>query len=77
MPWTLITDTDPYWSHTKKDAVEEMARFNSTIGYKYVARRVNTSGNIGLVIQAIWIAVYTRREWGIQFRHNLGVPTQR
>ena len=75
MPWEIIKDTEPKWSHTELDEVEEVARSNSSVGYKYLARRINKSGDIDLVIQAIWIAVYTRREWGIQFRHNLGTPT--
>ena len=75
MPWEIIKDTEPNWSHTELDEVEEVARSNSSVVYKYSARRINKSGDIDLVIQAIWIAVYTRREWGIQFRHNLGTPT--
>ncbi len=75
MPWEIIKDTEPKWSHTELDEVEEVARSNSSVVYKYLARRINKSGDIDLVIQAIWIAVYTRREWGIQFRHNLGTPT--
>ena len=75
MPWEIIKDTEPNWSHTELDEVEEVARSNSSVVYKYLARRINKSGDIDLVIQAIWIAVYTRREWGIQFRHNLGTPT--
>ena len=75
MPWKIIKDTEPNWSHTELDEVEEVARSNSSVVYKYLARRINKSGDIDLVIQAIWIAVYTRREWGIQFRHNLGTPT--
>ena len=75
MPWEIIKDTEPNWSHTELNEVEEVARSNSSVVYKYSARRINKSGDIDLVIQAIWIAVYTRREWGIQFRHNLGTPT--
>ena len=75
MPWEIIKDTEPNWSHTELNEVEEVARSNSSVVYKYLARRINKSGDIDLVIQAIWIAVYTRREWGIQFRHNLGTPT--
>ena len=75
MPWEIIKDTEPNWSHTELNEVEEVARSNSSVVYKYSARRINKSGDIDFVIQAIWIAVYTRREWGIQFRHNLGTPT--
>ena len=75
MPWEIIKDTEPNWSHTELDEVEEVARSNSSLVYKYLARRINKSGDIDLVIQAIWIAVYTRREWGIQFIHNLGTTT--
>ena len=75
MPWEIIEDTEPNWSHTELDEVVEVACSNSSVVYRYLARRINKSGDIDLVIQAIWIAVYTRREWGIQFRHNLGTPT--
>jgi len=75
MPWDIIKDTESNWSHTDMDKIEEVARSNSSVVYKLLMRRINKLGNIDLVIQVIWIAVYTKGEWGIQFRHNLGTPT--
>ena len=71
----IIEHKEPNWTHSELDEAVEVARSNASVVYKYLARRINKSGDIDLVIQAIWIAVYTRREWGIQFRHNLGTPT--
>ena len=31
---------------------------------------------LDLQIQAIWIAVLTNETWGVQFRHNLGIPVE-
>ncbi len=75
MPWDIIKDTEPLWSHTELSHIEEVARSSSSVVYKYLGQRINTTGNTALVIQAIWIAVFTNREWGVQFRHNLGSPT--
>ena len=75
MPWNIIKDTEENWSHTDLDKIEEIARSNSSVVYKLLMRRINQLGNTDLVIQVIWIAVYTKGEWGIQFRHNLGTPT--
>jgi len=75
MPWDIIKDTELNWSHTDMDKIEEVARSNSSVVYKLLMRRVNKSGITDLVIQVICIAVYTKGEWDIQFRHNLGTPT--
>ena len=75
MPWNIIKDTEENWSHTDIDKFEEIARSISSVVYKLLMRRINKSGNTDLVIQVIWIAVHTKGEWGIQFRHNLGTPT--
>ena len=75
MPWSIIKDTEENWSHTDVDNIEEVARSNSSVVYKLLMRRINKLGDTDLVIQVIWIAVYTKCEWGIQFRHNLGTPT--
>ena len=75
MPWNIIKDTHENWSHTDMDNIEEVARSNSSVVYKLLMRRINKLGNTDLVIQVIWIAVYTKYEWGILFRHNLGTPT--
>ena len=75
MPWNIIKDTEENWSHTDMDNIEEVARSNSSVVYKLLMRRINKLGNTDLVIQVIWIAVYTKGKWGIQFRHNLGTPT--
>jgi len=57
------------------DSIEEVSRSNSFVIYKLLMRRINKFGNTDHVIQVIWIAVYTKGKWGIQFRHNLGTPT--
>ena len=75
MPWNIIKVTEGNWSHTDIDNFEEVARSNSSVVYKLLMRRINKLGNTDLVIQVIWIAVYTKGKWGIQFRHNLGTPT--
>ena len=75
MPWDIIKDTEENWSHTDMDNNEEIARSNSSVVYKLLMRRINKLGDTDLVIQVILIAVYTKCEWGIQFRHNLGTPT--
>ena len=75
MSWDIIKDTESNWSHTEMDKIEEVARSNSSVVFKLLMRRINKSGNIDLIIQVIWIAVSTQGKWGIQFRHNLGIPT--
>ena len=75
MPWDIIKDTEENWSHTDMDNIEELARSNSSVVYKLLMRRINQLGNTDLVIQVIWIAVFTKGKWGIQFRHNLGTPS--
>ena len=77
MPWDIIKDTESNWSHTELDKIEEVARSNSSVVFKLLMRRINKSGNTDLVFQAIWIAVSTQGEWGVQFRHNLGAPVQK
>ena len=74
MPWNIIKETEENWSYTDMDKIEEVARSNSSVVYKLIMRRINKSGITDLVIQVIWIAVYSKDEWGIQFRHNLGTP---
>ena len=77
MPWDIIKETQPNWSHTEMDKIEEVARSNSSVVFKLLARRINKSGNTDLVFQAIWIAVFSQGKWGVQFRHNLGIPAAR
>ena len=62
MPWNIIKDTEENWSHTDMDNIEEVARSNSSVVYKLLMRRINKSGITDLVIQVIWIAVYTKGE---------------
>jgi hypothetical protein len=57
------------------DNIEEVACSNSSVVYKLSMRRINKSGITDLVIPVIWITVYTKGKWGIQFRHNFGTPT--
>ena len=76
MPWDIIKDTESNWSHSELVNIEEVARSNSSVVFKLLVRRINNTGNIDLIIQAIWIAVFTHGKWGVQFRHNLGTPTE-
>lgn len=71
-PWENILTTDPEWSHTDFDLVEEVARSIASVVFKVGFRRVDTSGNSDTPYQAIWIATCQDGHWGIQFRHNLG-----
>ena len=75
MPWDIIKETEENWSHTDIDKIEEVVSSNFSVVYKLIMRRINKSGITDLVIQVIWIVVYSKDEWGIQFRHNLGTPT--
>ncbi len=77
MPWEIIKDTESNWSHSKLVNIEEVARSNSSVVFKLIVQRINHTGNIDLVIQAIWIAVLAHGKWGVQFRHNLGTPTEK
>ena len=58
------------------DNLEEVARSASSVVYKFDASRINKAGDVDLQIQAIWIAVLTNETWGVQFRHNLGIPVE-
>ena len=77
MPWDIIKDTESNWSHSELEQIEEVVRSNSSVVYKLLVRRINKSGITDLIIQAIWISVCINREWGIQFRHNLGAPIEK
>jgi len=74
-PWENILTTDPDWSHTEFDRVEEVARSVSSVVFKVGFRRVDMSGKSDGAYQAIWIATCQADHWGIQFRHNLGQQT--
>jgi hypothetical protein len=76
MPWDIIIETEPNWSHTVLDRLEEVARSKSSVVYKFIARRVNKLENTDLNLHAIWIVVCVNDEWGVQFRHNLGAPVE-
>ena len=71
-PWENILTTDPDWSHTEYDVIDEVARSISSVVLKVGFRRVDMSGNSDTPYQAIWIATCQDEHWGIQFRHNLG-----
>ena len=77
MPWDIIKDTESNWSHSQLERIEEVVRSNSSVVYNLLVRRINNSGTTDLIIQAIWIAVCTNCEWGIQFRHNLGAAIEK
>ena len=76
MPWDIIKSTEANWSHSELVNIEEVARSSSSVVFKLLVQRINNSGNIDLIIQAIWIAVLTDGNWGVQFRHNLGTPKE-
>lgn len=71
-PWEIILRTDPQWSHTDFDAIEEVARSVSSAVFKVSFRRIDTAGNSSALYDAIWIATCSGGQWGVQFRHNLG-----
>lgn len=74
-PWDNILTTDPDWSHTAFDSVDEVARSVSSVVFKVAFRRVDTAGHSDGTYHAIWIATCQDGHWGIQFRHNLGRHT--
>ncbi len=71
-PWDVILRTDPDWSHTAFDSVEEVARSSSSAVFKVVFRRIDQSDRASEPYEAIWIATCQDGQWGVQFRHNLG-----
>ncbi len=50
MPWDIIKYTEPNWSHTELDEIEEVARSTLSVVFKFLARRINKTGNTDLVI---------------------------
>lgn len=72
LPWEVILRTDPDWSHTEFDSVEEIARSESSAVFKVRFRRIAQSGKASPTYDAIWIATHREGVWGVQFRHNLG-----
>lgn len=75
-PWSIIRRTEPNWSYSVMDNLEEVARSASSVVYKFDGSRISKWGDVDLKIQAIWIAVLTNQTWGVQFRHNIGVPVE-
>ncbi len=71
-PWDIILRTDPNWSHTDFEAVEELARSVSSAVFKVSFRRVDDSRTASELYDAIWIATCHDGRWAVQFRHNLG-----
>ena len=71
-PWENILTTDPDWSHSVFDQIDEIARSVASVVYKVTFRRVDQAGQSSATYQAIWIATCQAGHWGIQFRHNLG-----
>ncbi|MEZ4502080.1 MAG: hypothetical protein R3C39_05610 [Dehalococcoidia bacterium] len=71
-PWDIILSTDPRWSRTVYDTVEEVARSESSAALKRVFRRITDDGGASEPYQAIWIATRVDGQWGVQLRHNLG-----
>ena len=73
LPWDIIIRTDPNWSHTTFDEMELVAHSVSSAVYKVAFRRVDQAGVVSLPYDAIWIATCPAGQWGVQFRHNLGM----
>lgn len=73
LPWEIILRTDPDWSHTEFDSLNEVARSGFSSVYKVGFRRINASGQASGTYDAIWIATCQHGRWGVQFRHNLGL----
>lgn len=73
LPWQIIMRTDPSWSHTTFEAMELVARSVSSAVYKVAFRRIDNAGLASLPYDAIWIATCPSGQWGVQFRHNLGM----
>jgi len=73
LPWEVILRTDPDWSHTEFDSIEEVARSESSAVFKVGFRRVDQAGEASPSFDAIWIATYSQKRWRVQFRHNLGM----
>jgi len=71
-PWEIILSTDPHWSHTEFDVVDEVAGSCTSAVYKVRFRRIDTKGKSSGPWEAIWIATRRDGRWAIQFRHNLG-----
>lgn len=71
-PWEIILGTDPGWHHTRFDAVEAVARSESSAVFKITLSRIDDAGRDSGTYDAIWIATLRDGRWGIQFRHNLG-----
>lgn len=71
-PWDIILRTDPNWSHTDFEAMEELARSVSSVVFKVSFRRVDHDRTASEVYDAIWIATCRADRWAVQFRHNLG-----
>ena len=72
MPWDIIMDTNPNWSHSVFDTIEEVARSVSSVVYIMSFRRIDTQQQASTTYDCLWIATCQKGHWGIQFRHNLG-----
>ena len=72
LPWDVILQTDPTWSHSEFDDAIEVASSVSSAVFKVSFRRVNRAGESSPTYDAIWIATCRDGHWGVQFRHNLG-----
>lgn len=73
LPWEIILGTDPDWSHTQFDTLNEVARSSHSTVYKVGFRRISGAGQASAAYDAIWIATCQLGHWGVQFRHNLGL----
>ena len=72
MPWDIIKETEPNWSHTALVSLQDVARSATSQVFKCIGQRINSAGQSEFELQAIWIAVFKDGRWGVQFRHNLG-----
>ncbi len=73
LPWEVIVRSDPDWSHTEFDSIEEVARSESSVVFKIGFRRIDHAGKASPAFDAIWIAIRRAQNWRVQFRHNLGM----
>ena len=73
MPWELIKNYEPGWSYTELEELEEVVKSETQLAYKLAARRINSEGKTGSILQAIWVLGLNDDMWGVQTRYNLGI----
>jgi len=71
-PWETVLSAFPQWITTVHESVEEIVSSESSAVFKITASWKTTTDTPHKPITAIWIAVKSNGEWGLQFRHNMG-----